>query len=244
MAPYSASGSCFTGNDCYDSGVNRQGYGFLVNNDGITNLVLTSNRFSGSLGDVSRLSHATFLNNTDYVPRILAADPATALGAATKQYVDNRGAANKLLYQTTTSVGNGADITVDVLQTFTVPANTLKNVGDRLLIRAAGAFIGSTDSKTISMTWGGGASAFALVASTASGVAWSMDAVFLKTGTNTQTFSSRGFTNSTIVTTGSTTRAASDTAGIVINFTGQNATNPTANSITCSYFTVDYVAAI
>ena len=235
-----SSGSMVVGNDCYDSGVNRQNYGFRINNLGISNITLVSNRFNGYQGDTYLFSNAAYLNNVDYTPRILAADPTTALGAATKQYVDNR---TRLLYETTTLVGNGADITVDVLQTFSVPANTLVSVGDRVNIRAAGTFIGSTDSKTVGMTWGGGGNVFAIVASTASGVSWRMNAVLMKTASGVQSISVDGNTNSNITAAGTQSLTRADTAPIVINITGQNATNPTASSITCSYFTVDYVRA-
>ena len=240
--PSFASGSSFMANHCYDSGANTQSYGFVINNAGITNLTLNANRFTGTVADVFHLTTATFLNNTDYVPRILSADPTVALGAATKQYVDGRGAGNHLLYQSSTLVGNGADLTQDVLQTFTVPANTLLNVGDRLIIRASGTFISSTDSKTAALQWGGG-NLLVLNVTTASQQVWRVEAEIMKTGANAQTSSVCFVTNSNTTTATVTTTTRTDTAGIVINVTGQNATNSVASSVTCRYFTVDYVAA-
>ena len=73
-----ASGSTFIGNYCYDSGVGTQSYGFAIGNNGITNLLLDANRFSGTVADTFHLSFATYRNAIDYVPRTLFADPTTA----------------------------------------------------------------------------------------------------------------------------------------------------------------------
>jgi hypothetical protein len=175
-------------------------------------------------------------------PLTLAGDPATALGAATMQFVLNRGAGNRLLYQTTAVVGNGADTTADVLQTYSVPANTLVNVGDRLFVRAGGSFVGGTDSKSVRLTWGGGVVG-TVTGAAAAQLSWRIDSDIMKTASGVQTLSLILSTNSNIVSGGVTSLTRSDTAAIVVAVTGQNATTATASTITCSYFTVDYVAA-
>jgi len=240
-AGHNSDNATIIGNACWDSGVNRQGYGFRVNNSGITNITLHANKFRGVTGDVF-LSNATYLANTDYTPRILAGDPTTALGAATKQYVDGRGAGTKLLYQTTNSVGNGADTTQDVLQTFNVPANQLLNVGDRLIIRAAGTFAASTDSKTAAIRWGG-ANVVTLNVTTVSNQQWRLDGEIIKTGPNAQMACFGGLTNFNITQANSVATSRTDTAANAVDVTGQNATTATAGSITCRYLTVDYMAA-
>jgi hypothetical protein len=65
----------------------------------------------------------------------------------------------------------------------------------------------------------------------------------MKTASGVQSISGGGNLNNNITAAGVLSVTRTDTAAIVINVTGQNATNATANSITCSYFTVDYVAA-
>jgi len=145
----------------------------------------------------------------------------------------------RLLYVSTTSVGNGADLTQDVLQTYSVPANTMRNVNDRLIVRAGGTFIGSTDSKTVAMRWGG-ANVLAQTVTTASQQAWRMDADIIKTGPNAQTVSGLMGTNSSVTGAAASATSRTDTGPLAIDITGQNATTATASSITCRYFTVDY----
>lgn len=146
------------------------------------------------------------------------------------------------LYASYTLVGNGADTTSDVLQTYTLPANTLKNVGDRLLIKAGGTFAGSTDSKTALLLFGGGV-VTSLTVNTAGQLTWRMEAEICKTGANAQTLC--GVTMGTNNTVAANTVASSrtDTASIVVTVNGQNSTTATASSITCRYFTVDYINA-
>lgn len=145
-----------------------------------------------------------------------------------------------LLYVTGTSVGNGADTTVDTLQTFQLPAGQLANVGDVVKITASGTFAASTDSKTASVTFGGlGISAQA--ASSVGAIRWSVTIWVIKTGSNQQTrlvlADINGSTNS-----GSSSGIATitDTSPITINVTGQNATNPVAGSVTCGGLIVEY----
>lgn len=79
-----ADGTCILDNRCWDSGVGRQNYGFNIVNTGIVNLTLSGNRFLGVLGDVSpRISLATYLSNTEYVPRTLTAGATVTGGALT-----------------------------------------------------------------------------------------------------------------------------------------------------------------
>jgi len=145
----------------------------------------------------------------------------------------------RLLYASTTLVGNGADLTQDVLQTYSVPANTLANVNDRLIIRAGGLFTGSTDSKTAAIRWGG-SNALVATVSTASQQIWRMEMDIIKTGSNTQTISGLMASNSSFTSAATTTTTRTDTAAIVVDVTGQNTTTATANTIQCRYFTVDY----
>ena len=151
--------------------------------------------------------------------------------------------AQQALYATYTNVGNGADITLDTLQTFTMAAGQLKNVGDRIIIRAGGAFAASTDSKTVACRIGSSGAIFSSTVATAGQTSWRMEGEVCKTGANAQTYSGYVMANNNAVTSNTATLTQTDTGTLALSITGQNTTNPAASSITCRYFTVDYVAA-
>jgi hypothetical protein len=151
--------------------------------------------------------------------------------------------AQQALYSSYTNVGNGADITLDTLQTFTMAAGQLKNVGDRIVIRAAGAFAASTDSKTVACRIGSSGAIFSSTVATAGQTSWRMEGEVCKTGANAQTYSGYVMANNNAVTSNTATLTQTDTGTLALSITGQNTTNPVASSITCRYFTVDYIAA-
>src|SRR6185369_2057528 len=72
----------------------------------------------------------------------------------TSTYVASSGGA-RMINTPVASVGNGADTTEDTLQTFSIPAATLRTVGDRLRIVAGGTYGATTDSKTVKVKIGG-----------------------------------------------------------------------------------------
>lgn len=151
------------------------------------------------------------------------------------------------LYTTGASVGNGSDLTEDLLQTFTVPANTLLANGDKLHVVAGGSFGATTDAKTVRVRFNGvgGTVLSAPLGSAGGQVAWSVDIWIVKTGASTFTLRSLGTvlnaaTNGTQNSTGNLQNLATALAMVV---TGQNVTNSVAGSVTCSYFQVDLVKA-
>jgi hypothetical protein len=146
------------------------------------------------------------------------------------------------LYASYTNVGNGADITVDTLQTFTMAAGQLKNVGDRIIIRAGGTFAASTDNK-IAQCRMGAAPLFSVTVSAAGQTSWRIEGEICKTGANAQASSGYAAATNNIMAASSGTQAQTDTGALVLSIVGQNTTNPVASSITCRYFTVDYIAA-
>jgi hypothetical protein len=148
----------------------------------------------------------------------------------------------QLLTVTGTSVGNGADTTEDTLQTYTIPASTLKSTGDRIHVVAGGLFAASTDTKSARLRWGGNLIT-SLQGTTAAMTSWSIDFWIVKTGASTQSFvcngsmvGASGFPN---VHAG--TQTVTDTSTIAVAITGQNSTAATLNTITCQYFSVEYV---
>lgn len=142
-------------------------------------------------------------------------------------------------------VGNGADLTEDTLFTYTIAANQLANVGDRLHIVAAGIMVSSTDNKTARVKFGG-QNAISLTTTSTTTVQWRIETDIVKTAASVQSSSALG-TMSGIVAAqavlGSAAWTVTDTAAIALLVTGQNTTNSTANTITCKYLTVDFIPA-
>ncbi len=150
------------------------------------------------------------------------------------------------LFATGTIGSNGADLSEDTLQTYTLPASSLVNVGDRLIIFASGGAGGTTDNKVIRFRIGSGAGGIimASTAATASGTHWSGYAEVVKTGSNTQSAGGlASVTNTTNAGSGALTTTVTDTSTMVISITGQNTTNSVSGSITCQYFSVALVRA-
>jgi hypothetical protein len=148
------------------------------------------------------------------------------------------------LFFTGTSVGNGADLTEDTLQTYTLPTGMLANAGDTIKITAGGAFGATTDSKTAAVHFGGIGSAILSgpVGVTAAQARWATEVSVTKTGASTQSYAAVGLTlNSTAGGPNSGTLTATDTGTIQILVTGKNVTNSVAGSVTCQYLLVEFV---
>jgi hypothetical protein len=145
-----------------------------------------------------------------------------------------------VLYYTGISVGNGADTTEDVLQTFVVPAGQLANIGDRLVVEIAGLVTGSTDNKVVRVRANGAVGMGSIIITLAANTQWTGRIVLMKTGSNTQNGTAT-LGSATLLSAQSFGITLPDTAAITLTVTGQNNTNSVANSITCRYMTVDYV---
>jgi hypothetical protein len=165
--------------------------------------------------------------------------PALALGQTTTPPVAG---VQRIAACTLTSVlGNASDLTEDTMQTCTIPAGTLAATGNTLHIFASGKFIGSTDTKTARIKLGGQNVGIAQIAVTAA-VAWSMDVWVVKTGASTQTYAaSATIGNGTSGAPNSGTATVTDTGTITLLITGQNATNPVINSVTCQLVYVEII---
>lgn len=165
--------------------------------------------------------------------------------AAFGQTVTLGAASGQRLYQTTTSVGNGADTTEDVLQTYVMPAGIFVNIGDVIVITANGTLGATTDSKVMRIKAGGTAVSFSPTATLASQTQWRLQTSVQKRGTNLQTVDSIGSLAGASGTTN--TQAilinAVDTGALTWTISGQNNTSSVAGSITCQYVTIDYIRA-
>ena len=144
-----------------------------------------------------------------------------------------------------TIVGTGADTTEDALMQYTIPAGTLVNVGDRVHIYAAGKQGATTDTKSLRVRLGSCSAGTLIVGqntASAAAVGWVADIVILKTGSNTQSYgATTQFAGTQGVSGGSGTLTQTDTAGILVCFTGQNSTTATLNSVQQQIMTVDYM---
>ena len=148
----------------------------------------------------------------------------------------------RLLNPPVASVGNGADLTEDLLQTVTIPANALRNVGDILRIRAGGTFTGSTDTKVARVKLNGAAYASAS-ALTAIAVSWAVHLEVQKSAAGTQISAGTGWAHQGLTNVASVNGNLTDTAAITLTVTGQNSTNSVAGSVLCRYLTVEVVPA-
>lgn len=148
----------------------------------------------------------------------------------------------RILYVTGTSVGNGADTTEDTLQSFTMAAGQLANVGDVIRITAGGTFAGSTDSKQVKIKFANAAMSIP-TGSTVGATRWAANVAITKTGTNTQSFIVGAENISASPGTNSGTLTATDANALTIAVTGQNSTNSVAGSVTCQVLLIEYIPA-
>jgi hypothetical protein len=148
------------------------------------------------------------------------------------------------LFTSLSIVGNGADLTEDTLVTYSVPANTLVNVGDALRVVAAGAFIGSTDSKFARIRLGA-ITAGTAAAAVATNLAWRVELNITRSAPNIQQFElwtaisggagTQQYTNGQV--------ALAEASPNTLTVTGQNTTNSVASSVTVRTVTVDLIRA-
>lgn len=164
------------------------------------------------------------------------------ISSALAQPIPASGFGRQVLYTTGTSVGNGADTSADTLQTFSIPANTLVNVGDIIHVVAGGTFASSTDNKTAAIKFG---ATFqdTITATTTSAVRWYGEVWFTKTGTNTQSYMALGAQVANTSGTNAATTGLAEGSPIVLTVVGQNNTAAVANSITCQMLMVEYIPA-
>lgn len=141
------------------------------------------------------------------------------------------------LYVSVVSGGNGADQTEDVMQTFSIPANTLgANLCQGIEIEAWGTFAANGDNKQVKLYFGASVIASGVV--TANAKNWFAKMKVFRTGVATQVVVAEMLIDTTDITPTVTTGAETETAAIVAKVTGQETTASTANSITCKLFIV------
>lgn len=129
-------------------------------------------------------------------------------------------------------VGNGADTTEDTLFTYSLPANSLKNVGQEVDIEAWGSVTATSATKTIKLYFGASVLTVAAYTTTQTGN-WRARLRVVKQAASVQLIMGEGDAlgaTTTRVLANITNGADTDTAAIVIKVTGTS-TASTANLI-------------
>jgi len=159
-------------------------------------------------------------------------------------WVPSNSGGSRTLYVNGAVAGNGADLTEDSLMSYSLPANTLANVGDTIRIFAAGALGATTDAKTVRIKFGT-TPVHAPNSSAAGTTRWTSQIYITKTGSGTQSYGTMGVMQATAVGSGviSGTLTKTDTSPIAIEVTGQNATNSVANSVTIQLLFIEFIPA-
>lgn len=137
-----------------------------------------------------------------------------------------------------TSVGNGADQTEDNLQSLSLPAYSLRDNGDCIILTAYGRTGANGDSKDIKLYFGSTVVASAL-ASTANAKNWYAYAEIYKTGAGAQVAFGYMQVDATAGAIQRSTPAETDTAAITVKTTGKENTASTANSILSDVLSAD-----
>ena len=136
----------------------------------------------------------------------------------------------------------GADTTEDVLATYSLPANTLKAAGGRMLrIRAWFKLAANANNKTMKLYFGGQTIATPTAATNAKNAYLELNVFRL--GASSQCVVGVGQVDVTPVTPFTNNAATeTDTAAIVIKATGQSGTG-TASDVICTAMVVEMIGA-
>ena len=144
-----------------------------------------------------------------------------------------------LLSTQLTATGNGADLTEDTLQTYTMPANTFDVTGRCIRVEGFGNFGANADVKTIRLYFGS-ANIYTSTGLTQNGTGWYIWATICKNGSNLQTFGAGGTDGNNLPGTFSGAMNQTDSGSIIIKITGQtgtaNANDIIANGMTVTMF--------
>lgn len=137
----------------------------------------------------------------------------------------------------TTQAVNGATVETD-LMVYSLPAGTLAVNGQKLRITGAGTFAANGNTKTIRIRFGG--TIVSTRATTASGGAWTIQAVVVRTGAATQKAFGTQFESGNGGQTTYTTPAETLSGAIDVKLTGQSGT--ASSDVVGEIFTVEWLA--
>jgi len=178
--------------------------------NGTANIVLNNTGITNGMGYATLASPA--LTGSPTAPTQTAGDNSTKI--ATTSYVDTKFAStsNRQLKDWYADANNVSTTETD-LMTYTVPANTLVNNGDKMSFRFSGIYGGTANSKSLKIYFG--LLVVNLGTSTLSGGSWIVNGTIIKTGATT-------FRINISETRDTPSQAYSYTSGTVSNYTGTN----------------------
>ena len=131
-------------------------------------------------------------------------------------------------------VGNGADLTEDVLLSYTLPANTLTQDGQVIHIIAGGTAADSADLKYARIDLGGVRSLIAATLNEVNAIFWTLETWITRDGPNGLIRIGREVSQEILpvgTLKGATTVPVDWTSDTVFTVTGQNAANSVAGSV-------------
>lgn len=216
------------------NGLNTAGLNTMILQSGVGSGVLISSQSSSNLGANLSLNVA---NNTAGHIGSVQFGMGTTTGPA---FAHLGGVANAAL----TSTGNGADVTEDTLQTYSLPANALDQIGRCVRVTSWGTTANNADTKTLRLRFGG-TLVYSQTLTTSVLGDWVIKATVCKTAANTQTAYAEGLNAAALGTASPgidvTAPGETDTSAIVIKTTGQAGT-ANANDIVCTAQIVEFLS--
>jgi len=137
------------------------------------------------------------------------------------------------LFENLTTVGTDANLLVKTLQTRTLPANSLNNVGKGLRVRAWGTFAAEGSAKNLHLLFDAVVLATNDIVTNPNGLSWELEGVIEATGAASQTATFRG--NVGAVKQGTKVQSLAGAFGSphTVSVTGQNSI-PVANGVVCN----------
>lgn len=149
----------------------------------------------------------------------------------------NTGVGGKINAQTG-AVATGTGTSEQVLQTYSLPANTLANAGDSVRVSCWGTTGANGNNKTMKLYFGASVIATPTAATNAKG--WYLDMVVMRTGAATQAALGRGVVDVTPVTVYQNAGTDALTSAVTIKCSGTDGTSSAAD-ITANGMLVELV---
>jgi hypothetical protein len=175
---------------------------------------------------------------TGFVDRIKGKgiSPASYLGNFGIGGATFRGGGN--IYQnmsaSTTGIALTSTTSLVVLDTFSLPANSLDIPGRMICIQAFGLMSGNTHTKTITLTFG--SETVAVTNATTTLTSWFLEMTVIKAANNSQVINTQQITGTIHGGTGTQTAAEVDTAAITISVSAQTQTANASEIILSGWF--------
>ncbi len=151
------------------------------------------------------------------------ADSVTQMGKGGALF---KGGGNVYANSSSGGLGNTSDTSEDILDSYSLPGNSLQNNSYVMTITAFGQFAGNAHTAKIAKLYFGSESVSLTAASLSAATPWMMQLNIWKTGSNTQFISGQSITGTTHggITYQSVAPAETDTAAIPIKVSGQTNT--------------------